>query len=325
MKLLNINMFPFKRYLLMTIISLSWLACDDTPEIVEYSEANAAELQHADPFLQVITGFIPFEVGKEEYNIKFNVINGQNAVSRVKLYGRFFDAESKQTSDDVLFGEYQISDPKRTVIAESFTYEELRDGVLVGGNPLPVSDEDIYPGSGWSFRFEADYASGNTRPLSGAINMVLSKYAGIYKVSNSTYMRIQVDPVILPPLGVESWDGEEVFIGFVDENTLSYNDAWGYFPTPGCSWNFSYDETGKITEIETPNGVCASAGTTLATCKTPAAFKNLSEYLGIDLCLESNVIIDNNETGAHVIKLTYGYLGPGGYRQFTETLTKVVD
>jgi hypothetical protein len=325
MKILINTQYLIKRYFVI-IFSLLWLSCDDDERAIDYAEDAAINARILDPFLQVTTGFVPFEVGTEKYDIQFNVVNGVDALSKVKLYGSFYDAESRETSNEVLFGEYNVTSPERTVIKDSFTYDELRGGLTVDGGPLPASDEDIFPGSGWSFRFEGDYASGKTLPLVGQINMVLSKYAGIYKVSNSTYMRIQVDPVIFPGEGVAHWDGEEVFIGFVDENTLSYNDAWGYFPTPGCSWEFNYNEDGKITDIVLSDGiVCASAAATLATCATPDAFKNLSTYLNSNLCVESNVIIDNDVTGEHVIKLTYGYVGAGGVRQFTETLTKVVD
>ncbi len=324
MKVFMDKRYRINRYLLMAVISLSWLACDENREINYTDQANQVQV---DPYLQVVTGFVPFEVGTESYDLEFNVINGVDAVESIKLYGSFFDAESELTSNEVLYGEYPVDDPLRSVITESLTYDELKAGLLVDGNPLPDSDEDIFAGSGWTFRFEGDYASGETLPLNGEINMVLSKYAGIYRVSESTYMRIQVDVVTFPGEGVAHWDDEEVFIGFVDQNTLSYNDRWGYFASPGCSWNFDYDEDGTVTQVPIlVTVVCPSAAATAANCtENLAGFNNLSAYLGYSVCAESNVIIDNDVTGEHVIKLTYGYLGGGGYRQFTETLTKIVD
>lgn len=312
--------------IVLALVGIS-VSCDPDGEEVVYSDGEAIALQHADPYLQVVTGFVPFEIGTPEYPIQFNVINGTRALSQVKLYATYFDAETGESSNEVLMGTYPISSATRSVITDSFTYEELKAGItLPTKGSLPETDEGVYPGSGWSFRFEADQTAGGTLPLAGQINMVLSKYAGIYRVSESTYMRIKVDTDVFPGEGVAHWDGEEVFIGFVDENTLSYNDNWGYFDTPGCKWEFSYDESGKISDIVLTDGiVCASATATLATCESPASFKPLGEYLGLDLCSVSNVIIDNNETGEHVIKLTYGYVGAGGVRQFTETLTKIVE
>jgi len=326
MKIFENRKSLLRRYLIMAIASLTWLACEDDRE-VGYDPAAGQGLEHADPYLQVVTGFIPFEVGTEGYDLEFNAVNGLDALSKVKMYGVYTDAESGITSEPVLYGEYDVQPDGRTVVVDNLTYAELREGIVIDGEPLGESDEDVFPGSGWSFSFEGIYADGKTLPLGGRIDMVLSKYAGIYTVSDSHYMRIQPDMALFPPTGVANWDGAEVFIGFVNANTLSYNDRWGYFETPGCKWAFSYDETNQITEIILSDGiVCASSAATVATCATPNAFKNLSTWLGVDdICAESMVIIDNNETGEHVIKLTYGYLGGGGYRQFTETLTKKVD
>jgi hypothetical protein len=65
--------------------------------------------------------------------------------------------------------------------------------------------------------------SGESLSLLGAINMVYSKYAGLYKVIESNYFRIGVPGT--PP----NWNGSERFIGHVDDVTLSHNDAWGPF------------------------------------------------------------------------------------------------
>lgn len=328
MKIFNTNNSKhlIRRYFIMAVTVLCWLACEEDRE-VDYSEADAIELENADPYLQVVTGFVPFEVGTKAYGVQFNAINGTKTLSTVKMYGTFYDAETGTYSNEALYGEYPIESSGRTVITDSLTYDELKEGLTVNGNTLPDADTAIFAGSGWSFRFEGDFASGETKSLTGEINMVLSKYAGIYTVSESTYMRIQFDLTTFPDEGVAHWDDNEVFIGFVDQNTLSYNDAWGYFSVPGCSWQFDYDEDGKISNIVLTDGyVCASSTATLATCEdSPSGFNNLSAYLGYNVCDESLVIIDNDETGEHVIKLTYGYLGAGGYRQFTETLTKKVE
>lgn len=321
MKIITNIRYHLRRYIPIVVMSLLWISCEDDRAIT-YSESATQEMP--DPYLQVVTGFVPFEVGTPEYELEFNVINGTNAITALKLFGTFFDAGSGKSSNEMLFGEYPVTSPLRTVITDKFTYNELKTGLTVDGTPLPAADADVFPGSGWSFRFEGVRA-GQSFSMIGSINMVLSKYAGIYKVTGSTYMRIQLDPVVLPPDGVAEWDGEEVFIGFVDQNTLSYNDRWGVFAWPGGSFNFSYDEDGRISgPVLTASGLFS--GTELATCgDNKNAFNNLSTYLGYSVCDQSNVIIDNDATGEHVIKLTYGYLGGGGYRQFTETLTKIVN
>jgi YD repeat-containing protein len=310
----------FARTIVLLLVMI-WVGCDNGDNEVVYSENQAINQQVLDPYIQVATPFFPFAAGSK-YGIQVNVINGVNRVNKLNVYATYTDAATKITESEILLKTYDVTGNFRTLVLDSLTYQELK-----AAGPLPENDADLSPGSGWSFRFEGVSPDGETVPFAGGMNIVLSKYAGIYRVTNSVYMRIQVDPAVFPGEGVARYDGSEVFIGFVDENTLSYNDAWGYFPTPGCSWAFDYDEDGKITDIVLSDGiVCASATATLASCETPAKFKNLSTFVGVDdLCSVSNVIIDNEATGEHVIKLTYGYDGAGGTRQFTETLTKVVD
>lgn len=318
MKLFIDKGFLLKRVLAVAMAML-WLSCEEDRDI-NYSENDAIDQVILDPYLQVVTGFIPFEIGTEKYGLTFNVINGVNEVTAVKLYGSFYDAASGLTSNEVQYGEYSVDSPLRTVLTDSLTYDELKAGLTIDGNPLPDTDADIGPGSGWSFRFEGVYASGETLPLAGAINMVLSKYAGIYVVSESKYVR---------GVGEDfgGWDGTEVFIGFVDENTLSYNDRWGYFDWAGCSFHISIDpETGEV-EVPILTDCGVFAGTGPITCQdNKNAFGNLAAVLGYHPCDVSNIIIDDAVNGAHVIKLTYGYMGANGIpRAFTETLTKVVN
>ncbi len=302
----------------MFVVSLAWLSCEDDREI-EYNDAIVQ--QHADPYLQVVTGFIPFEVGTESYDFEFNVINGVVAVENIKLYGSFYDAESKLTSNELLYGEYPVDDPLRSVITDTFTYDELKEGLLVDGNPLPDSDEDIYPGSGWAFRFEGDYASGKTLPLAGQINMVLSKYAGNYEVIESDYWRIGVQS------GLADWTGTVVFIGFVDEVTLSHNDFWGPFAWTGFSFHFSVDPDDNtiIAPLTDEDGVAIPDGQFSGLFSVTCG-ENASKFDNVP-CEDSNIIVDDEGgPGKHRIYLTYGYQSAdGGIREFYEVLERIVD
>ena len=301
-----------KRYLLMMVISLSWLACEESREI-KYSESDAIVQQHADPYLQILTGFIPFEVATVSYDLKFNVINGVDAIEEVNFYKTFFDSGLQMESNEMLVATYSGLGELRTVLVENLTYAELADGLLVNGAPLPASDVDIVPGSGWSFRFEGVDASGNVVPLLGAINMVLSKYAGNYEVIESSYFRIGVDN--------GDWNGQVVFMGFVDEVTLSHNDFWGPFGWAGKSFHFSFDPDDLSVEVPILTADGQIFGDSPLSCATDKSlFKNVP-------CDGSNKIVDDEGgPGAHRIYLTYGYFTDGsGSREFYEVLEKVVN
>jgi hypothetical protein len=319
MKILISNQYLFRRYFLV-IFSLLWLSCSDDDNTVDYNQNAAINQSVLDPYLQVTTGFVPFKPGTAEYTIGFNVINGVKALDKVNIYATFKDAGTGKSSNEVLVETYDIDSPYRTVVTDQLTYNELKEGFTINDGSLPASDEDIVPGSGWTFRFEGVEASGNAVDLPGAINMVLSKYAGLYVVSESTYVRG-------PGEFLGDWNGTEVFIGHVDEVTLSYNDRWGVFDWSGCSFNFSIDPTSKAITVPILTDCGVFSGTGAINCKDNAgSFKNLSDYLGHAVCPVSNILIDDEVNGKHVIKLTYGYMGANGIpRAFTETLTKIVD
>lgn len=315
MKILNTKRYLAKRYLLMMLVSFAWLGCEDDPKI-DYGNSEAP-LQHTDPYLQVVTGFIPFEIGTPSYDFEFNLVNGIDEIENVRLYGSFFDSESGLTSNEIIYGEYPVNEPLKALIQDNFTYDELKAGLLVGGSELPVSDVDIAPGSGWSFRFEGDYASGRTGVLAGSINMVLSKYAGNYEVIESSYFRIGADN--------GDWDGQVIFIGFVDQVTLSHNDFWGPLPWAGKSFHITVNPDNSLTApVLTADGIrnVTTDGFLLTCVENASKFDNVP-------CAGSNKIVDDEGgPGRHRIYLTYGYeiiAGATGTREFYEVLERVVD
>ena len=292
-------------------------------ELVTYDSSAPVYQKQADPYLQVITGFLQFEPGTAAYDFQFNLINGTNALNEIKMYKTFYDAGVKKSSDEVMVGSYTTSDPLRNVVELSLTYDDLASGITVDGNSLPASDEDIVPGSGWSFRFEGvRSSSGETVDLDGAINMVLSKYAGLYEVVESKYVR---STSIVEDFG--GWNGSQVFIGFVSETELSYNDAWGYFAWGGCHFDIKYNpETLVVTDVPVLTECGLFSGDSRLTCAGDAVrFTDLNAALGFDACDVSNIIVDDDVNGEHEIILTYGYLASSGPRQFYEKLRKIVN
>lgn len=302
----------FKGFLLITFFSLLWLSCDDESNEIEYSENTAIEQQVSSPYIQVITGFVSFKPGTAEYSIGFNVINGVKSLSKVNVYTTFKDAKSGSFSNERLIGSYDVTSPYRTVVTDKLTYAELREGFTVNGQALPASDVDVAPGSGWTYRFEGIETSGASVSLLGAINMVFSKYAGLYKVIESSYYRIGVL--------TSTWTDQERFIGHVDDVTLSHNDYWGPFGWTGSSFNFTVDPTSKAITVPVITESGIYTGTRAIGCKTDKGlFKNVP-------CDGSNKLVEDDVTGKHKIYLTYGYFTDGsGAREFYEVLEKIVN
>ena len=307
-----------KRFLLVGIV-LCWLSCEED-RVITYDTSSGIVQQVSNPYLQVTTGFVPFKPDIEKYTISFNVINGVKAISKVNVYATFSDAGSKKTSQEILFETYNVTSPTRTVIEDELTYADLKKGLTVNGTSLPDDADAIIPGSGWSFRFEGVGPTGEAVPLIGAINIVLSKYAGIYEVIESAYVRG-------PEEYLGDWNGTEIFIGHIDDKTLSHNDYWGIFEWGGCAFNFEVDPDTKVVTapILTECGLFSGVSS-IGCAKEASSFKNLNAYLGYKVCEVNNIVIDDEVTGAHIIKLSYGYIGANGIpRAFTEVLRKKVD
>lgn len=296
------------KYFVFIILScLITFSCSD-PVLVDYAEGDTVKINN--PFLQISTLVVPFQAGIPSYKISMHLVNNEQDVSKVNVYSVFTDAKTGISSNEVLLTSFDVADGNRVLLEKNLTYDDLKKGLKVGGVDLPADQNLLAVGSGWKLRFEGETKFG-TEILSGTINVgVLSRFAGIYKVIESHYYRIGVLTA--------TWDGQTRFLGSVDENTFSYNDYWGSFAWAGKSFRFDIDfATNKIkVPIITESGLFS--GTRAISCETDEAL-----FAEFD-CKQFNVLEPNEATGAHRIKLTYGYFTDGsGPRAFYEILEKV--
>lgn len=305
-----------KRYSLLLALLVFAVSCGEK-DFTEYTNADSTQ-NIVDPYLQVLTSVVPFQAGVESYDIAFNVLNGDKRLSKIDLYKQFTDAVSGGQSETVLFRSYDSLEDLKTEIADGFNYDDLREGLSVGGTDLPADETELAIGSGWVLSFVGTFADGSgTVDLPGAINVgVLSPYAGLYEVIESDYYRINVQS------GIADWTGQERFIGSVDATTFSYNDFWGPFGWTGASFNFSIDEeTNVITVPILVDGALFSGNRALGCDTEPEQFVDVP-------CEGSNILVKdpdnpNAANGLHEIVITYGYFTDGsGSRQFYERLRK---
>jgi hypothetical protein len=284
-------------------------SCNDD-EAVAYQTGLTQQI--TDPYLQVTTGVVSFQAGTPSYNMRFNVLNGTKALSKVDIYHFYTDNATGKVSNEVLYKSFPVSGAL-TKIDDEFTYDELKAGLMIDGAGLPEDQTALAIGSGWRMRFEGTVTDGSVIPMSGSIFVgVLSRFAGLYKVIESGYWRIGVDN--------GGWNGGERFIGSVDETTYSYNDFWGNFGWGGNAFHFRLDETdNSITVPILVNGALFSGNRAINCTDDAAIFVNAP-------CAGSNVLIPDDANGKHVIKLTYGYFTDGsGPREFYEVLEKIVN
>jgi len=287
---------------------LLFLAVGCEQDLVEYGSEQAQVI--TDPFLQIGTPVISFQAGTPSYSLEFNAINGTKRISAVDVYMTFTDAASGMKSNEAVLASYPTSGDFTPIVAD-LTYDDLKAGLTVDGSPLPDDEVALAIGSGWALRFVGKRAEGDIN-LSGSVRIsVLSRFAGIYKVLEGQYFRIGVATNAGP------WVGLTRFIGSVDATTFSYNDFWGPFTWTGSQFNFRLNESDN--SIDVPIIVAGLfSGNRALNCKTDAAiFTNVP-------CDGSNILIPDDETGHHTIKITYGYFTDGsGAREFYEVLEKL--
>lgn len=291
------------------LVTFSFTSCGDE-ELVTYQEGGVLKI--ADPYLQIVTPVVSFQAGTPSYNISIDLINGEKRVKTLNIYSVYTDSKTGAKSGEVLLTSIAVPAGNKVNLSQDLTYADLKKGLSVNGSALPDNQNDLAVGSGWKLRFEGDTDTG-VIGMAGNINIaVLSRFAGIYKVVESQYVRIDV------PRPDLAWTGQERFIGSIDDNTFAYNDYWGLFAWTGQSFRFKVDFA--TNQIEVPilvNGALFSGNRALSCATEP---NNLS----LVPCDGSNVLIPDEVNGKHVIKLTYGYFTDGsGPRMFYEVLEKV--
>jgi hypothetical protein len=299
--------FNIKLLLPFLFLSVFFLSCGKE-ELVTYGDGGNVKI--ADAFLQIQTAVVQFQAGLPDYKLSTYLVNGEKTVTKVNVYSVYTDAKSGAKSNEALLTSFDVPAGNRVLLDKNITYADLKKGLTVNGGGLPDDQKVLPVGSGWKFRFEGETASGKVN-LPGNVNVgVLSRFAGLYKVIESKYYRIGVLTA--------DWAGQTRFIGSVDETTFSYNDFWGSFAWTGKSFNFSLNTDNSINVPIPINGIFS--GTYAINCK------DNKDKFGFVPCDGSNVLIPEETTGKHIIKLTYGYFtetGAVGSREFYEILEKI--
>lgn len=294
--------------------SLLMISCNE--DEVTYDRSNTTAEVLPQSYIQVISGFFPYDPDGGTYPFEFNVINGTNGFTEVRMFKSFTDASTGNTVEDILQATYAPTGYGRTVVEQELTYADLAQGI----SGLPTDGSLVPPGSGWSFRFEATTSEGEVIDVPGGINIIFSKWAGNYEVIDSKYTRrTSVDE------DFGDWNGTVVFIGYVDAVTLSYNDRWGYFSFTGCGFDIEFDET-TLEIVKAPIILSCglfSGNREMSCTSDDTNFDLLNTSLGFIACDNSNYIDEDEVNGNHTIYLTYGYLSDSGPRNFWEVLRKL--
>ena len=300
--------------ILLACCTLMFVTSCEDDDFIGYDEINETR---NDPFMDILvnTPVISFVAGEPAYTIDFLVITpNSDAAAKINVYKSFTDSKTGETTNTALLGAYDVTNgANATNIKADITFADLREGLTLNGNPLPTDELAIAIGSTWKLTFEPVTSGGEAAFSTGKTITVgvLSPFAGIYEVIESAYFRIGVDQ--------GGWNGEQIFIGSVDDNTFSHNDWWGPFEAAGA-FVFDLNDDNTLTILDDPSQLFFS-GDDMLTCQDDSGkFGNVP-------CATSN-ILEPAEDGRHIIKLTYGYFTASGdenegAREFYEVLRKI--
>ncbi len=305
------------QFLGLFILGFVLFSCNDD-EAVAYTSQSAAR---NDAVLIVYTPVISFVAGEPGYDLSLVASNssGSTEVSDVVAYKTYTDSKTGETSDEVVHATYSMGGQSTMIFEEFLTFAQLRDGLTIGGGPLPTDELEIPIGSKWNFRFEMVNSGGSEIASKGgserASIAVLSPFAGNYMSVTGKYFRIGEES------SLSNWSGNVKFIGSVDDNTFAYTDAWGPFTAQDGAVGemlFDLNDDNSITILDDPSQLFFS-GNDMLTCHEDAAlFVNVP-------CAGSDILTPSGD-GKHNIKLTFGYFTTGsGAREFYEELEKVVE
>ena len=246
-----------------------------------------------------------------------SVYQGDIQTGSVDIYKTFTDNVSGEVSNKVLLTSIDITDTTIGTTANfefSFTYEQLIEGITIGGGPLPPEDGGLNIGDFWSLTYESHTSQGNDHPNAAFTKVAVgTRYAGIYTVTESSYWnsgghngdwngtdRIieSVDATIYRHVGLAFWDDNEYFFTVdSDTNYITISPE-------------NLDGTATLLN-DSPIMTCEGAG---------------GPFESIPCDASTSTAVPDDINGKDVLKLTTGYFrGTGATREFFENLVKQTD
>ncbi len=307
---MNMKNFKFIVLSVLTVFAFSSCVDDDNDELTGGATTGG--------LVNVNNALISYVVGSgNTYSATGSVYQGEIQTSSIDIYKSFTTVDG-DSSDEVLFTSISILD--NTVgqtedFGLSFDYEDLIDGLTLGGSSLPDDDGELNIGDFWTLKYVSNTSAGDANVTASTTKIAVgTRYAGVYTVEESAYWnsgslqggnwnggdRIieSVDATVYKHVGLAYWDDNEFY--FTVDNTTGYITVLPEYPAgEGTLLNGS------------PIMTCEGAG---------GDFENLT-------CdATTSVATPDDVNGEDILEFTVGYFrGVGATREFFEKLVKQVD
>jgi hypothetical protein len=308
------KMKKFKLYSLALLVLAGLFSCEkDSDALTGGAETGG--------LLTVNSGLVGYVVGNGndfKYPVKVTAFQGDVLTTKIEIY-KSFTTVAGVKSNEVLFKTIDIAaSPKNQVIDFTATYNELKAGLTVGGQPLPTDDSLLIIGDAWTLRYVTTTSEGTVHNNSKTTKVAVgTRFAGTYRVIDSNYWR----------LGVSSggWNGDIRVIESVDATTYRFVDYAGSFQAATNTHYFTISPAGVVQTPETYKGaVQLLNGWPLINCvDNPLLMTNACGYAG-----PQNTVTKDDVNNKDRIYRSYGYntgSGAVGPREFYEALERIVE
>ncbi len=253
----------------------------------------------------------------------FNMLIYQGAVKTTSIdIMKSFTTASGEQSNEMLLKNVPVTNTGTDSFSFSTNYEELINGLEVGGQPLPTNDAELVIADFWTLRYVAVTSEGKSHSNGVTSKLAVStRLAGTYNIELGWY----IHPSTAPGLAAD-YSGDKRII----ESVANVPDFATYLMTDIGVWvddsNFFYfyvsntadaDGTFPITIPKEYNGAVQLiwGADELANC-----VDNPGELP--DVCLGDTYYVTLFEDGSDEMILSYGYIRDTGTRQFREELKK---
>ncbi len=300
-------------YILTLLVLTSFVACDKEED--DKLTGGAATGGLIDVKSQLVT-YVLNNGNDYPYTASLRLFQGDVKVTKISIY-KSFTNEDNDTSNEVLLKTIDVpNSPQDQTLSFTTTFNELIDGLILNGNPLPTSDSGLKIGEFWRLRYVTTTSDGNEHSNSKFTKLAIgTRFAGKYTVVESSYWRINVFS--------GDWNGDERIIESVDETTYRYVGYAGPFASATNTHYFTIDNSDLVNTPGSYNGsVQLLNGFGVINCTdNPTDMINSCNFAG-----PQNTVVRDNIDGKDRIYRTYGYYTTGsGPREFYEVLEKVVD
>lgn len=315
---LNFKIYKMKKiklYFLSLFVIAGIVSCEEDSDALTGNKRTGG-------LVEIESKLVGYVVGNgvdTKYSAKFSINQTEDDyTTKIEVFKVFTNIEDK-TSNEVLLTTLDVpTAPGVQKVAFDFSFNDLIKDLLVDGAPISSDDSELNIGDAWTLKF-LSHTSKGYKSLNAATAKVAvgTRYAGKYKVVESTYWRIGVNN--------GDWNGDERIIESVDATTYRMVGYAGPFAGVNNTHYFTISGSGEVkTPVLYKGATQLLNGWPVINCdETPA---NMLFACGVSG--PKNIVVKDDVNGKDRIYRSYGYLtgsGAVGPREFYEVLEKVVE